>query len=198
MKGPDFEKAKQYALKRLEQELPVALTYHSMVHTRDDVIPSIERLAAMEGIEGEELLLLRTAAWYHDIGFIEQLDDHECASVRMAGEILPGFGYAPAQIRVISGIILATKLPQSPNTLLEKIMADADIDSLGREDFLTQSDRLRAELVALGNVQTDEEWYRGQIDFLESHSYFTDSAKTLRSAGKDLNIQKLRKLLAET
>ena len=197
MKGPDFEKAKQYALKRLERELPTELTYHSMEHTRDDVVPATERLAAMEGIKGEDLLLLRTAALYHDIGFIEQPDDHESVSVRMVCKILPGFGYTPAQIQVISDIILATKLSQSPNTLLEKIMVDADVDSLGRDDFLAQSDRLRAEIESFGKVHTDEEWYRVQIDFLKAHSYNTDSAKALRNAGKERNIEKLYMLLAE-
>ena len=55
MKDPDFEQARRYALKRLGQELPAVLTYHSMEHTRDDVVPAIEQLAAMEGVEGEEL-----------------------------------------------------------------------------------------------------------------------------------------------
>lgn len=197
MNGPDFEKAKEYALKRLELELPAVLSYHSMEHTRDEVLPAVEQLAAMEGVEGEDLLLLRTAAWYHDIGFIKQLDDHESASVQMAGEILPSFGYTSAHIQVISDIIRATRLPQSPNTLLEKIMVDADMDSLGREDFMSRSERLRAELESLGNVQTDEEWYRAQIDFLKSHSYITDSAKALRNAGKKRNTEKLLSLYAE-
>ena len=197
MKSSDFEKAKQYALRRLERELPSVLTYHSIEHTRDDVVPAAERLAAMEGIEAEELILLRTAAWYHDIGFIKQYEDHESVSIRMVCEILPRFGYTEAHIQVISDVIMATKLPQSPDTLLGKIMVDADMDSLGCDDFLDKSDCLRAELEAFGKVQTDEEWYRGQIDFLKAHSYITDSAKALRNAGKERNIEKLCKLLTE-
>ena len=197
MNGPDFEKARQYALERLECELPAALAFHSMEHTRDDVVPATERLAEMEGIEGEDLLLLCMAAWYHDLGFVEQYDDHESISVRMIGEILPRFGYTQAHIQAIGNIILATRLPQSPKTLLEKVMVDADMDSLGCDDFLAQSDRLRTELESFGNVQTDEEWYRWQIDFMKAHSFITDSAKALRDAGKECNIEKLRKLLAE-
>ena len=71
MNQPDFERAKEYALKRLEKELPPDLLYHNLEHTRDIVVPAVERLAAMEGIEGEALLLLRTAAYYHDLGFVE-------------------------------------------------------------------------------------------------------------------------------
>ena len=140
---------------------------------------------------------MRTAALYHDIGFIEHYEDHESVSVRMVCEILPRFRYNEAHIQVISCAIMATKLPQSPNTLLEKIMVDADMDSLGCDDFLSQGERLRAELEAFGKVQTDEEWYRGQIDFLKAHSYITDSAKALRNAGKERNIEKLCMLLTE-
>ena len=59
---PDIEKVKQYILERLAHELSPALYYHSIAHTRDDVVPAAERLAVMEGVAGEDLLLVLTAA----------------------------------------------------------------------------------------------------------------------------------------
>jgi uncharacterized protein len=53
MHQPDFERAKQYALERLEQDLSPALTYHCLTHTRDDVMPAAERLAALKRVIGE-------------------------------------------------------------------------------------------------------------------------------------------------
>ncbi len=47
MSTPDFERARQYALERLERELPASLTYHCLAHTQDDVVPAVERLAAL-------------------------------------------------------------------------------------------------------------------------------------------------------
>ena len=35
----DYERAKQYALGRLAGELSPHLAYHSLRHTRDDVLP---------------------------------------------------------------------------------------------------------------------------------------------------------------
>ncbi len=197
MDQPDFECARQYALGRLERELPPILFYHSLAHTRDDVVPAAERLAAMEGVDGEALLLLRTAAFYHDLGHVEQYTNHETIGIRIAAQVLPRFGYSAAHIQVICGIIMVTKLPQSPHTLLEEIMADADLDVLGRDDFFTRNEDLRAERAALGMLITDEEWYSGQLEFIQSHRYFTAAARTLREARKQQNIKELIKLLEE-
>lgn len=181
----DFEGARQYALKLLEEKLDAELVYHDIAHTRDDVVPAAERLAEREGITGEDLLLLRTAAYYHDIGFVEQSANHELVSVRIASEKLPDFGYSPEQIRRISGMILATRLPQTPNNILEAIMADADLDVLGREsDFWERNRDLRAEWELTTPPMNDEEWYRGQLKFLTEHTYFTEAAHDLRDAGK--------------
>ena len=195
MAHPNFERAQHYARKRMERELPSTLYYHSIDHTFIDVLPAAERLAALEGVTGEPLLLLRTAVCYHDIGFVEQHDHHETISVRIATQVLPRFSYRPEQIDIISAIIMATRLPQSPHTMLENIMADADLDMLGREDFLTGCFALRAELAAFGMLTTDTEWYQRQIDFLRSHRYFTSAAQNLRDVQKQRNIRTLVKLL---
>lgn len=196
MSCPDFAGASNYACRRLQQDLSPGLRYHSLFHTRDDVVPAAERLAQWEGVGGEDLLLLRTAAWYHDIGFVQQRDEHETISVQIAREILPDFGYSAAQINLISGMILATRLPQSPHTLLEQIMADADLDTLGRADFFCRSLDLRTELSTADNPLSLGAWYQRQIQFLQQHRYFTPAARRLRDRGKQFNLRALRLLLA--
>ncbi len=196
MKLPDFERAKQYALTRLEQELPASLSYHSVRHTRDGVVPAVERFAAWNGVDDAALLLLRTAAWYHDLGFVEQRIDHEAIGVRIAAFVLPHFGYTPAQIVTIGGMIMATKLPQSPNTPLEELVVDADLDLLGRTNFLERNQDLRNELAAYGMTLSDDEWYRDQLAFLQNHRYWTTVARTLRDEQKHRNIAALKELLA--
>jgi uncharacterized protein len=190
----DFEGARQYALGRLEHELSPTLTYHCLEHTSDDVVPAAERLAEMEGVAGEPLTLLLTAAYYHDIGFIERHLDNEVIAVRIAEQVLPGFGYDPAQVQTISGIILATRLPQTPHTLLEEIIGDADLDGLGRSDFMIFNHNLRAEWAAFGKTYTDEEWYHDQIAFLQGHRYFTRAAQSLRDAGQQENLAQVKAL----
>lgn len=196
MSQPDFEGAKQYALERLAREVSPKAHYHSLRHTRDDVLGAAERLAAFEGIEGEERMCLLTAAAFHDLGYLVDPSDHERASTRIAREVLPRFGYTPDQIECITGLIMATAWPPQPQTLLECLIADADLDSLGREDFLTTSDALREERAEAGEVVSDEEWYAGQLEFLTRHAYFSEAARALRDAGKQHNIERVRALLA--
>jgi uncharacterized protein len=191
----NFDLAKRYALYRLEQELPSHLLYHGIAHTRDDVVPAVERLAEMEGIQGESLSLLLTAAWFHDLGYVEQARHHELISARISVQILPGFGYSDEQVEIVRWAILATALPQSPQNLHEKILTDADLDVLGRDDFMRSNDSLRRELVFFGQEFTDYEWYTRQLKFLEAHSYFTESARALRDAGQLRNIRILKEKL---
>ena len=195
---PDFASARAYALARLERELSPLLCYHSVMHTRDDVVVAVERLAAQEGVAGEALLLLLTAAYFHDLGFVEQREQHELIGARVAAEALPRFGYRPDQIALIKGMILATRLPQTPHTHLECILADADLDVCGRNDFLALNRWLRAELVAAGNAASDREWYSGQISFLWAHRYWTAAARAMRDKVKRANIAALERLLAES
>lgn len=197
MGEPDFERAKQYALERLERELPPTAFYHSVQHTRDDVLAAAWRLAEIEGISGVDRLCLLTAACYHDLGHIQHRDNHEALSAQIAADVLPQFGYGADQIALIQRLILATRWPPAPQTLLEKLIADADMDSLGRDDFLQTSLNLRAELTGYGIRISDEQWYTSQLDFLEGHHYFTNAARQLRGEGKRRNVALVKRLLAE-
>jgi uncharacterized protein len=192
-----FEQARQYAVNRLERELSPNLLYHGIAHTREEVIPAVETLANMEGIKGKVLYLLLTAAWFHDIGYVEQATYHELISARIAVQALPSFGYRDNEVEIVRWAILATALPQSPRNLLEEILADADLDVLGREDFMLRNGDLRRELAFLGREFTDEEWYTGQLKFVEGHKYFTAAARSLRDPQKLLNIAELRNILKE-
>ena len=113
MTKPDFDAAKAYALRRLTHELPPNRHYHSLQHTRDDVVTAADEFAAGEGISGDDLLCLLTAAYFHDLGHIEQSNGHEAISARIAAEVLPEFGYSPQQIETIQRLIMATKVPQT-------------------------------------------------------------------------------------
>lgn len=196
MEPPDFAQARAYTCHRLANELSPALTYHSLAHTRDDVVPAVERLALLSNVGDDDLLLLRTAAWFHDLGFVEQANDHELISMQIAKETLPRFGYTAVQIEQIVGMIMATRMPQTPRTLLETLIADADLDSLGRTDFLMTSLDLRAERAALGTALSPAAWFAQQQRFLRQHRYFTQAAHCLREHQKQRNIALLTALLA--
>jgi DNA-binding response OmpR family regulator/predicted metal-dependent HD superfamily phosphohydrolase len=193
----DWEGAREAALARLEKELPPELCYHSLWHTLEDVLPAAQRLAALAGLGQEETNLVETAAAYHDIGFTVQRQEHERVGTEIAGQMLPGFGFTPAQIAAIQGMIMATQLPQSPRTIMEEILADADLDVLGREDFEPRNRALREELAASGIRLSDERWYSSQLQMLQNHHYWTAAARSLRGDGKQKNIEQVKRLLAQ-
>jgi len=191
----DHEGARAYALDRLANELAPVWVYHSLAHTRDDVLAAAERLAILAGVGGTAAQLLRTAACYHDLGYIEQRNQHESIGARIAVAALPAFGYSPRQIALVEGMIFATRMPQSPRTPLEQLLADADLDVLGRTDFLARNHDLRTELASCGVQVDDAAWYAEQISFLQSHHYWTAAMRQLRDQQKRQNIIALQALL---
>lgn len=186
----NYMKAERHIMKILETQLSPKLLYHSINHTID-VTQAVERLAIMEGITDEDLFLLKSAATYHDAGFVEQYEDNEEIGMRLAREILPKYGYTQEQIDVIDGLISATKIPQSPTTHLQQIMCDADLDYLGRDDFHDIASLLRRELREHGKLDSDRKWDEIQLAFLNQHTYFTDSAIRLRQEKKEKHIAEI-------
>ena len=57
-------------------------------------------------------------------------------------------------------MILSTDFEREPITHVEKILCDADLHHLGREDFLLFDGKLRETRRAIGvDVSDDEKWY---------------------------------------
>lgn len=167
MSKQNFEKAKEYALHRLENELSPGLYYHGLVHTRDcEHCPGCGKVPPKERVcTAKSSICSLTAAWFHDLGFIEVRSGHEAVGARLASEILPGFGYDETQIQLIQGMIMATAIPQSPHSLLEQILADASLDVLGRDDFMVRNTNLRRELAFFGQEFSDLQWFSSQLKF---------------------------------
>ena len=180
----EFLKAKLHISRRLKNELPKYLYYHSTAHIKD-VYNAVKQIASAEGIKGENLKLLLIAAMYHDSGFMIQAKNHEKLSCTIVKETLPNFGFSPEQIKKICGMIMATKIPQDPQNHLEEILCDADLDYLGREDFFIIGNHLFEELKTYKIVNTKRDWNLLQIGFLEQHNYFTKTAIALRKPQKD-------------
>jgi uncharacterized protein len=194
---PDYERAIQYIFERMERELSPQLYYHSLKHSRDDVLPAAERFGRAQAIGDEDLLLLKTAAAYHDAGFLQTYEDHETCGIAIASDVLPAFGYSAAQLDVVNNLIAATRLPQRPNTILEELICDADLDLLGRVDFIPLNAVLLEERRVYNHApSTLRAWYIDQIEFLESHHFFTPAAIQFRQAGKMKNLALLKSALA--
>lgn len=183
-----FTGAVRLVLKRMEAELPTELHYHNVAHTKD-VYRAARRIAAGEKLDDHQTRLVLTAAMLHDMGFVLGIEDHEERSCQLAGEILPKYHYMPEEIAEVQRIIMVTKLPQNPKDMLEKVMCDADLDYLGRDDYFSISDRLLKEWNQQGRNIRQEEWYDIQVGFLSIHRYFTATCQADREPGKQRNLR---------
>ena len=95
-------------------------------------------IALKENINEKDTELIKMAAMFHDSGFIKKYDDNEVIGCKIAKEFLPEFGYSQEEIETICGMILATHTPQNPKNKLEEVLADADLDYLGRASYQVQ------------------------------------------------------------
>lgn len=181
----------QYILNRLKNELPKHFHYHNIDHTLD-VYHAAANIAEKEHISEEDKRLLLVAALYHDSGYLLQVKDHEKASCDITREALANFGYTNEQINSICTIIMATQLPQQPKNQLEEIICDADLDYLGRADFISTGDRLYLEMKALGNITDKKAWDALQIIFLIQHRFFTKTAVENKEPKKQENLRALQ------
>lgn len=192
----DYQAINKIIIQKLQEELPEHLSYHSVAHVLD-VIESTIHIAAGEGISGDTLVLLKTAALFHDTGFLFGAKKHEQKSCEIAEVYLPQYGYDQEQIDQIKGMIMATKIPQMPQNHLEQILADADLDYLGRDDFFTIGDKLYDELAMFGIITNERDWNLLQERFLESHNYHTETAINSRNAKKQQNLDIIKSKLAQ-
>jgi predicted metal-dependent HD superfamily phosphohydrolase len=188
----NYEKVKDVVINKLKQELPNDLYYHGPHHTLD-VIDAAERIGKSEGLNEEEIMLIKLAALFHDSGFLNKYQNNEVEGAKFAKEFLPKYGFTDQQVDLVEGMILATVIPQKPTNHLEEIICDADLDYLGRskEEFDKISGSLAKELVKYKFLKSTNEWDPIQVKFLEGHRYFTDTCQKDRRSGK---IERLREI----
>ena len=169
------------------------LTYHNLLHTLD-VLNQSERIAVKEGItDTEEMFLLKVASLYHDTGFLETYTEHEKVSCAIFLEDACRFGFTQRQKDKVMALIMATCIPQNPASHLERIICDADLDYLGREDFFEIGDMLRKEFLHYHIIENNDEWEKIQLKFFQTHRYHTASSRISRDALKVVHYNALLK-----
>jgi exopolyphosphatase/pppGpp-phosphohydrolase len=180
----------------LIKNLPEHLYYHDYTHTID-VVNQVELIVYGEGVSDHQILLLKTAALFHDTGHTIESKGHEAHGCIIAREWLTAYNYSIEQIDEICSIIMATEMPPAPRDLLQRIMCDSDLDYLGRTDFLPTSNKLFKELKAMGIMSDSNVWNTLQIQFLSAHSFYTETSSRLREVNKQAQIDRIKKLITE-
>ena len=190
----DFTGLRSFILQKMADEISPKLHYHGVHHTIS-VMKTCETIAEADDLPQNHKILVMTAALLHDVGFLFEFDDHERTGSAYAAKILPEYGYAKADIEHIQEMILATKIPQSPQSHLAEILCDADLSYLGSDYFYTIGNLLFLEFQERNIVKNERDWNRLQIQFLKNHNYYTDYAKEHWSMKKNAHLNEIKQSL---
>lgn len=186
--------ARAYATDVFQHKVKPEFVFHNLEHT-EDVVEASSRIADSMHLQEEDRLVLLLAAWMHDVGYSSgQAEGHEEVSVQMATHFLQGHNVSDGIVQRVASCIQATRMPQSPVSLIEKILCDADLYHLSTEDFRARNQLLKQEREnTLGHKIGKKEWRKGNVEFLTHHAYFTDYGKEYLEPKKQENLALLQK-----
>ncbi|MFN6378416.1 MAG: HD domain-containing protein [Flavobacteriales bacterium] len=180
---------------RLMKEISPAYTYHSLRHTLDVVEMTIE-IGKAEKIDDQHLDILKIAALFHDTGYFTTRKNHEEESVNIFIGYANEHGLSEEAVKIITGCILATKIPQNPQNLFEMVVCDADLDYLGREDFIEIGETLYTELTNCGELTDRDAWNHLQYNFLSNLRFHTHYSQTRRQPQLEQNLLTIKRLIS--
>lgn len=190
--------AGRYIAHLLIEQLPSNLVFHNFHHTVNVVrgVRDITKQLALSKTQKEILLL---AAWFHDSGLTKVYKGHEKESQNLARTFLQTANYPEEKLLQVLACIAATKMPQAPKNLLEEVICDADLYHLSLLEYCHLQALLRAEWQqTLGKRYTDSEWMKENIHFLTKHEYWTTYGKVVLQNGKELNIERYKRLFEDS
>ena len=98
-----------FVIDLLKSKLPDYYYYHDYEHTLYVLTKSIE-IATAEKCTEYEIRLIKTAALWHDTGFLNKYVGHEEESCLLVKNNLTEFGFDLVEIDLICRMIMATKI----------------------------------------------------------------------------------------
>ena len=191
-----LEAAEKYVASRLENESPETHVYHGIDHTKQ-VVSNAILIAEKENMDEKSTQLLILAAWFHDLGYLIDYENHEQKSAAVAKEFLSGQGLDEADIQLISAAIMATKFPQTPESPVAKALCDADMMHLTSINFFDLGEKLRQEwkMTAFRKLKK-KVFYEHSLFLLKEHRFFTNYGIEVLEMEKEKNLKVLEKILS--
>ena len=186
--------ARKYVLDVFTHKVNPNFVFHNLEHT-EDVVEACSYMADYYKLEEDDRLVLMLAAWFHDTGYTSgNAAGHEQESIKHATQFLKNQGLEDTIIQRIASCIEATRMPQSPVSLVEKILCDADLHHLATDDFKARNQLLKQEQeVLLERKISKRDWRKNNISFLSNHKYFTDYGQEQLEPKKLENLHALEK-----
>ena len=184
--------AQTYVSELLTRELSPKLTYHALAHT-EAVVKECRALAPAAQLSDDDTEALLVAAWFHDTGYLDVYDGHEFSSMERAAAWLPAQGVPADRVQLIEALIKATHRDTTSETELEKLLVDADMSNLARDDYRSRAELLRTEWeLVLDKTYTTPEWAEMQLNFMLAHKYLSEAGKDRYKKDLKANIEDQR------
>ena len=186
-----LQDTKKYVTDYFTTRIGPDFIFHNFEHTQE-VVKAAELIADYSQVPDDNRLPLLLACWFHDTGYSGGFaKDHEELSKNIAARFLAGRVDAGV-IEKVKGCILATKWPQTPTSLIEQIICDADLYHLGTEECIDKAKLLRKELNLLQDKKiSKKEWRQMNIAFMQQHHYFTAYGRSILDPGKQNYLEQL-------
>ena len=183
--------SEDYAKNLLKDKLSSAYTYHNLDHTIQ-VVDKIKILAKEENISPEETENLLLAGWFHDLGYVDNADNHEEESRKIASDFLKQHQFPEERIAKIGELILATDKFYKPKNHLEEVIKDADLYHLASDDYFRICENLRQEIKEVHHQKFSKlKWAELNIVFFSKHQFYTKYAKENWQPIKEKNVGKI-------
>jgi predicted metal-dependent HD superfamily phosphohydrolase len=182
------EEAGKHVEEIFSSKLPEGVVFHNFDHIKR-VHKQCVAIAKGEGIAESDLETLEIAAWFHDAGFIMDAKTHESHGKEMAESWMQERGVDENKIQDVGALILSTKMGHEAENVLEQIISDADLSHLGSDYYEEVQAKLRSEMeMWKGEGLSELQWCRLNIEFFESHTYYTQTARDLFNENKQKNL----------
>lgn len=188
IKLQDIEDA---VIKMFENEASPNLYFHNSSLVRN-IVSIVDLLSTSEKLAEEDYIVLKTAAIFLFTGYIYDYDNPAEASVRLAEDMLPGFGFG-GEITESATRLIRNSFNDVEESLKDTILHDARYDYMGRVDYTRLTDRLLRERTEYGEKYENRSWLQLQKELLKNHDFKTRTAQLLRNVSIDEQIAGLEK-----
>lgn len=144
------------------------------------IVRNCVMLGEQVNLKKEDVKILHVAAWFLETGHCKDYYNYQTASVALADNYLKDKEVDDEIIKTIEEIILSTRIPQQPVTLIAQVLCDASMYHLAEKSFLQNIENLRMEHKAVCKKEfSGKEWLVENINTISDHFYFTAAAREL-------------------
>jgi len=172
-----LDAAHSYVASYFKEHCSQDFLYHNYQHTAS-VVAAAAELCTHYQLSDQKVFIVKIAALFHDLGYLDDSNNHEAASMSLATKFLSQHQADPAVTEQVIACIEATKMPQKPQNLLQQIVCDADLSHFSTDSFADKSKQLRKETqTRCGFAISKEAWRHQTINLLQRHQFHTSYAR---------------------